>query len=358
MRPIVIASIVFAVSTPLTAQWLKQPTAGIPRTADGKPSLSAPSPQTKDGTPDLSGLWLMNTPLGYAGNIATDLEPGDIQPWAGALYKQRMEDFGKDDPGTIGCLPLGPRHIAGIGMAKIIQAPNVIVVLYEDLTYRQIFLDGRELPKDPNPSWMGYSVGHWEGDTLVVESLGFNDRTWLDFGGHPHTEALRMTERFRRLDFGHMSVQVMIDDAKVYAKPWSITIPMRLTADTELLEYVCGENERDRSHLVGRTPEEKRVKVAPDILAKYVGNYAASSTDSNLQISVFTVTLVGDELFVAFDGKGKLLLIPLSETVFSLFGSYEFVVDDRGVVTHLIYHTTERDRKAVRTGENAPVRNR
>jgi hypothetical protein len=358
MKPIATASIVFALGTSLAAQWLKQPTAGIPRTADGKPSLSAEGPRTSDGRPDLSGLWLMNTPVGYVGNIAADLETGDVQPWAGALYKQRMEDLGKDDPGTIGCLPLGPRHIIGIGMAKIIQSRNLLAVLYEDLTYRQIFLDGRELPKDPNPSWMGYSVGHWEGDTLIVESLGFNDRTWLDSGGHPHTEALRMTERIRRLDFGHMSVQVMIDDAKAYAKPWSIAMAMNLAADTELIEYVCAESIRDRAHLVGRTPEEKRVHVASDILAKYIGDYATSSPNSNLPISVFTVTLVGDQLFIDFDGRGKLPLIPLSATIFSLFGSYEFVVNDRGVVTHLVWHTAERDTKAVRRSESAPVRNR
>jgi hypothetical protein len=360
MKLFALASIVVAVSTPAAAQWLTQSTAGIPRTADGKPNLSAPAPRTSDGRPDLSGLWAVNTPPGYVGNIAADLEPSDIQPWAADLFKKRIEDLGKDDPGTIGCLPLGPRHIIGGGsvrLAKFIQTPNLIVVLYEDLAYRQIFLDGRALPKDPNPSWMGYSVGHWEGDTLVVESVGFNDRTWLDFGGHPHTEALRMTERFQRLDFGRMSLQVTLEDAKAYAKAWSIATSLRLAADTELLEYVCAENERDRAHLVGRTEEEKRVKVAPEILAKYVGTYVASSPDASIPIAAFTVTLVGDQLFVDFGGKGRLPLIPLSETLFSprLLGSYEFVVDDRGIVTHLITHTAEGATEAVRTTQNPAV---
>jgi hypothetical protein len=357
MKALATGLMTVALSAVLSAQWLRQPTAGIPRTADGKPNLSAPAPKTADGKPDLSGLWAMNTPAGYVGNIAADLQPGEIQPWANALFKQRIDDLGKDDPGTIGCLPLGPRHVIGGGtvrLAKVVQTPALLVVLYEDLAYRQIFLDGRELPKDPNPSWMGYSVGHWDKDTLVVESLGFNDRTWLDFGGHPHTEALRMTERFRRVDFGHISVQVTISDPGAYARSWSIATSMNLAADTELLEYVCTENEKDRSHLVGRTQDETLVKVPPDVLATYVGTYVANSPDSNIPISVFTVSLADDQLFIDFGGKGRLPLVPLSRNVFSprLLGSYEFVADERGVVTHLITHTTEGDTKAVRTPGN------
>jgi hypothetical protein len=357
MKALATALMTVAVSAVLSAQWLRQPAAGIPRTADGKPNLSAPAPQTADGKPDLSGLWAMNTPAGYVGNIAADLQPGEIQPWASALYRQRIEDLGKDDPGTIGCLPLGPRHIIGGGtvrLAKFVQTPALLVVLYEDLAYRQIFLDGRELPKDHNPSWMGYSVGRWDQDTLVVESVGFNDRTWLDFGGHPHTEALRTTERFRRVDFGHISVQLTISDSGAYAKPWSIATSMNLAADTELLEYVCAENEKDRAHLVGRTPEETLVKVPPEVLATYVGTYVANNPDSNIPISVFTVSLADGQLFIDFGGKGRLPLVPLSRSVFSprLLGSYEFVADERGQVTHLIAHTTEGDTKAIRTPGN------
>jgi hypothetical protein len=197
----------------------------MPRTPDGKPNLSAPTPRTADGKPDLSGLWGMN-PGPYM-NIATDLKPGDIQPWADALFKQRAGTFSRDDP-SLQCLPQGPRtNLDAPEMEKFIQTPRVIAILIEDLSYRQIFLDGRELPKDPDPSFMGYSVGHWDGDTLVVESTGFKDRTWLDMAGHPHTEALRITERFRRRDFGHMEITETIDDPKAFNKPFTSTISSR-----------------------------------------------------------------------------------------------------------------------------------
>src|SRR5580765_3220027 len=230
----------------LPAQWLNQPTSGIPRTADGKANLSASAPKTSDGKPELSGLWRLGVEIGVAANITADLPPGDIQPWAATLSRQRLGDFGKDDPEITGCLPGGPRHITRAGLAKIIQTPGLIVILYEDLAYRQIFLDGRQLPQDPNPNWMGFSVGHWEGDTLVVESAGFNDRTWLDFAGHPHTEALQVTERFRRKDFGHMQLEITFNDPKAYTKPWTIAVGVNFVPDTELLEFVCNENEKDR----------------------------------------------------------------------------------------------------------------
>ena len=198
-------------STSAHAQWLNQPTPGMPRTADGKPNLAAPSPRAPDGHPDLTGLWQLGTEIGYAANITADLASTDIQPWAAALSRQRLEEFGKDDPEITGCKPGGPRHITRGGLTKIIQTPVVIIFLFEDLSYRQIFLDGRRMPKDPNPTWMGYSIGRWDGDTLVVETSGFNDRTWLDFSGHPHSEMLRMTERFRRLAFGRMELQVTLE---------------------------------------------------------------------------------------------------------------------------------------------------
>jgi hypothetical protein len=353
MRRLAVAIVLVALEAAIGAQWLNQPTTGVPRLPDGKPNLKAPAPRTSDGKPDLSGLWTVDNPAAYVANIATDLARGDVQPWADTLYMRRLADLGKDDPGTIGCLPLGPRHITGGGtirLAKIVQTPALMVVLYEDLAYRQIFLDGRDLPRDPNPSWMGYSVGHWEGEALVVDTVGFNDRTWLDFGGHPHTEALRMTERFQRADYGHMAVQVTIADPGAFAKPWSISTRMGLAADTELLEYVCAENERDRAHLVGRTEQERSVQVARSILERYVGVYEASRPNANFAVSLFTVTLEGDQLYVAFGGNGRIPLVPLSETTFSprLLGSIEFVSDARGIVTHLIAHSTEEDTRAVR----------
>jgi hypothetical protein len=337
----------------LPAQWLDHPTPGIPRSADGKPNLTAPVPKTPDGKPDLSGLWRLGVEIGVGANITGDLPAADIQPWVAALARHRLEDFGKDDPEITGCLPGGPRHITRAGLAKIIQTPGLMVILYEDLAYRQIFLDGRRLPQDPNPDWMGYSVGHWEGDTLVVESAGFNDRTWLDFAGHGHTEALRMTERFRRRDFGHLDLQVTLDDPKAYAKPWTVSAGGALAADTELLEYVCLENEKDRQHLVGRTSEEKAVTVSPDILAQYVGVYevaSATAADTRAPRNVFTISLVNGELLIDLQGRGKVPMIPLSETMFSprLLGTYQFIKNEQGVVTHMLIHSVEEVLTAVR----------
>lgn len=216
-----------ALATTVAAQWLNYSTPGIPRLPDGKPNLAAPAPRTSDGKPELSGLWRLNPGFGYIVNIASDLKPAEVFPWAEALYRQRLDDFGKDDPHSVKCLPGAPRKIASVisgTMAKLIQTPSLITILYDDLSYRQVFLDGRELPKDPNPSFMGYSTGHWEGDTLVVQSTGFNENTWLDFGGHPHTESLRVTERFRRRDFGHIDLQVTFEDPKAYARPFTVPI--------------------------------------------------------------------------------------------------------------------------------------
>jgi hypothetical protein len=194
---------------PISAQWLKYPTAGIPRTADGKVDSSAPVPRAPDGKPELSGLWQPDSG-GYLINITADLMPGELLPWAAALTKQRVETFGRDSPTTL-CLPAGPAVRAMGGLVKILRTPQSVVMLYEARTFdREVFLDGRALPDDPNPTWMGYSVGRWDEDTLVVESAGFNDKTWLDFAGHPHTERLRVTERFMRRDFGHMTTQALI----------------------------------------------------------------------------------------------------------------------------------------------------
>ena len=342
-----------APNSPASAQWLNQPTAGIPRTADGKPNLTARAPRAGDGKPDLSGLWRLGSEIGYAANITADLAPDDIQPWARALARKRLEDFGKDDPEITGCLPGGPRHITRGGLSKIIQTPALIAILFEDLSHRQIFLDGRQLPADPNPTWMGYSVGHWEGDVLVVESAGFNDKTWLDFSGHPHSEALRITERFRRRDFGHMELQVTISDPAVYARPVTLSADGNLVPDTELLEYVCAENEKDRVHLVGRTTEEKAVVVAQEVLATYVGVYEVRSADAPILAGAsmaFNITLSGGQLLIDLRGKGKVPMIPLSQTMFSprLLGTYEFVKDASGVVTHILVHSAEEVLTAVR----------
>ena len=349
MTRALVCGLVIAMTAAVNAQWLKLPTPGIPRTPDGKPNLSAPALRTADGKPDLSGIWRMN-PAAYGGNIAADLKLSEIQPWAEALYKQRMEDLGKDDQSTFKCLPQGPLAIIGVGWAKIIQTPSLIAILYEDLSYRQIFLDGRELPKDPNPSFMGYSVGRWEGETLVVETIGFNDRTWLDFGGHPHSESLRITERIRRTDFGHLDLQETLEDPTIYARPWTIKIGVDIVTDTELLEYLCNENEKDSVHLVGKASDEKKnaVTVGVDVLSKYTGTYEFRAPEDPNFVMLFNITLSGATLFSDLAGKDKQEMIPLSQTTFAVPGGRVDFVTENGVVTHMLFHAVEGDMKGVR----------
>jgi hypothetical protein len=247
-----IVMVVGLICAPLSAQWLNYPTPGVPRLPDGKPNLAAPAPKTPDGKPDLAGTWM--TRGGYTVNIAKDLKPGEVpfQPWADKLYQHRLSNDGKEDPQGRCVLSGVPREDVVPYPFKILNTNGMIVILYEALhSYRQIFMDGRPLPKDPNPSWMGYSVGHWDGDTLVVDSKGFVDNTWLDNSGHPGTEAMRLTERFHRRDFGHIDVVITIDDPKAYTKPWDVNLQFNYT-DTELIEYVCDENEKDFEHLVGK----------------------------------------------------------------------------------------------------------
>jgi hypothetical protein len=333
------AIILFAASVaPLAAQWLHYPTPGIPRTAGGKPDLTAPAPRTADGKPDLTGLW--ETPLTTAvGNIALrnagDLKTADIQPWAEALIQQRSENLGRDNP-RYKCLPQGPGYSTSGGMKRFVQTPTMLIILNDELTYREVFMDGRALEKDPNPSWMGYSVGHWDGDTLVVESTGFNDRTWLH-DGYPHTEQLHMTERFRRTDFGHMEITVMFQDRGAYAKPWSIPVHAHLIVDTEMLENVCNEAaDSGQEHWVGKASdaEKSKVQVAPEVLAKYVGVYKGPYIGGSRTAEV---SFSGGTLFLALDGGPKQPIFPQSETNFTGTGlTYRFVRDGQGIATNLI----------------------
>jgi len=323
----------------LCAQWLNFPTPGIPRTSDGKPNLNAPAPRTAYGQPDLTGLWAM--PVDTAvGNIAArntgDLKPADVQPWAQALVRQRAESFSKDNP-RYRCLPEGPGYSTGAGgMKRFIQTPTMIVILNEDLTYRQIFMDGRALETNPNPSWMGYAVGHWDGDTLVVESSGFNDRTWL-LDGYPHTDALRMTERYRRTDFGHLEITVTFQDPGAYSKAWTVPVRAQLAADTELLEFVCNENgDSGQEHWVGKLSDDEKsaVKVAPEIMAKYVGVYKGPYLQGARTVEV---SFSGGALFISVNGGAKQRVFAQSETSFSGTGlTYRFIVDEHGIATHLI----------------------
>ena len=239
----------------LNAQWVKVQTPGLPRTPDGKVNLSAPTPKTADGKPDLSGIW---EPDGtkYLRNIGSDLKPEDIpfRPAALAIFNGRKTGERALEESDAHCLPQGvPKIDAAPVPFKIIETPGLIMILYEAFNlYRQIFTDGRELPKVPNPSWLGYSVGKWQGDALVVDSTGFNDKTWLDQLGYPHSEALHVTERFHRKDVGHMELQITIDDPNMYTKPWTITEDPHLLPDTELLEFICNENNRDLPHMISK----------------------------------------------------------------------------------------------------------
>ena len=241
---VAIAVVGLATAVP-SAQWLKEPTKGIPRTADGKPNLSAPAPRMPDGKPDLSGLWQPAAIL--IGDLAANLPPGSVpfQPWAEKLYKERRANDGRDDP-TASCIVGGvPRSDAVPYPFKILHEKDLVVILYEAVhSYRQIFADGRSLPADMNPSWFGYSTGRWDKDTFVVETAGFNDKGWLDNWGKPATDKLRVTEKFVRKDFGHMDILITIDDPGAYTKPWDVVLPLILRPDTELLEYICNENNK------------------------------------------------------------------------------------------------------------------
>ena len=235
----------------LSAQWLNVKTPGIPRTADGKPNLSAPAPKTAGGKPDLSGLW--DADRKYLVNLARDLKDADLamRPEALALYNRRKDGADAKEEPDANCLPQGvPKIDAAPVPWKLVQGPREVTILYEAFNlFREIFTDGRALPQDPNPAWLGYSVGHWEGDTLVVDTRGFNGKAWIDQAGHPASDALHVTERFHRKDFGHLDLTVTIDDPKMYGKIWSATEHPTLLADTDLLEFNCNENERDIRHM-------------------------------------------------------------------------------------------------------------
>ena len=242
-----VVALSLAASGSVLGQWLNYPTPGIPRAPDGRPNLSAPVPRTADGKVDLTGVWQIaeERRVRFAG------EPGSalLTPWAEAIRQERQGNRSRDIP-TSKCLPSGipPDMLRQIPF-KIIQAPSVTVILIEEFNHwRQIFTDGRPLPSDPEPAWFGYSVGKWDEDTFTVQTTGLNEKTWIDGGGTPHSESLRLTERFTRPDFGHLQIEYTFDDPKTFTKPFSATVGFRLQADTELMDHQC-ENEKDASHL-------------------------------------------------------------------------------------------------------------
>ncbi len=275
-------------STHLAAQWLKYPTAGVPRKADGKVDMSAPSPRMADGKPDFSGIWTTGEPnVRQTGGLSSPKEatgprepqspndgqsPGDAsaitasrqmanigvdlpgglpyQPWLVPIVKERTDNLAKDDP-HIRCLPDNFLRAYGLPhLLKFVHTPNLLVVLNEmNAGYRQVFTDTRPLPEDPTPSWQGYSSGKWSGDTLVIDTTGLRDDTWVDWNGSVLTQAAKVREQIRRPDFGHLEIQVTVDDPKAYTKPWTVTLKQRMVVDTELIDEICLENEQSLKHM-------------------------------------------------------------------------------------------------------------
>jgi hypothetical protein len=304
-------------ATTADAQWLNHPTPNIPRTPDGKPDMMAPPPRGADGRPDFSGLWRRFGP-----GVQIPVPDGALTQKSKDLIRQREETYFKDRP-SFQCQPTGVE--IGPGWRRVIQTPSLIAFANDTLTYRLIFMDGRRLEADPERTWMGYSVGRWEGDTLVVDSFGFNDRTWLDARGLPHTEALRTTERYRRPSVGQLQVELTVTDPGAFDQSWTVAYDMVFEPDTEMVEAVC----EDRTHWIGRLSdaERKAVTVARGILAKYVGVY---SGPLGRILRTVRVQLEGDTLYVNGLVGEKVRLIPHSETSFEGTGGYTIDFDPGG----------------------------
>jgi hypothetical protein len=259
MTVVLIAALMVAAHA--RAQWARIPDRSFPRTAAGEPDLAAPAPNAHRN-PDLSGVWIPDMeplPPGvqtvegdqpfprYMINFAADMRPEDVplQPRAAEIFQQRLAASGTVSPMSV-CKPVGVPWINSMPLPyKIVQTPTLVLILYEgDTVFRQIFLDGRKPVEDAMPRWMGYSTGRWDNDVLVVDTVGLTDQSWLDGLGHPHSERLRVTERFRRLDAGHLEIEVTLDDPEAYTRPLSYTIKTTAMPDDDLLEYFCTENEK------------------------------------------------------------------------------------------------------------------
>ena len=264
VRQLIFAASMLLLSRPAPAQWLGYPTPGVPKTPDGKPNLDAPAPRTADNKPDFSGMWgwiNIGKPCLAACNdtqisrefinIAATLKGGNppYQPWAAELAKKRKGEQGADP--NVHCMPRGaPRIWTDDYYKRIFEVPGRMLILTErNMQYRQIFLDGRPMLDDPNPTWNGYSVGKWDGDTLVIQTTGFRDDLWLDANGNPLTEKGKLTEKIRRPNFGTLEIEITVDDPKAYTAPWTVTLKEPLILDSELLDYYCLENEKDFPHM-------------------------------------------------------------------------------------------------------------
>jgi hypothetical protein len=328
MRILFAALVLIAGARPAAAQWLDRPWPGIPRTADGKPHLAAPAPRGPDGKPDLTGLWNGPVPRPPA-------DAANAHPWVNELVQRHNRDYFRSRPSFL-CRPSGPEADRWAGWKRILQTPAAIAILNDNQTHRVIHTDGRALEADAAPNWMGYSVGRWDGDTLVVESNGYNDKTWLSADGRAHTEALRVTERYRRTDFGHLQVEVTFTDPAAYVKPWGVTANMTLAADTEMLENIC---ERSSEQWPGSVSDAagSAVTVAPDVLARYVGVYSGMWLQTPRTVDI---SLSGGQLIAKVTRGGTIAgdesrpLVPQSQTLFDGLGlGYRFIVDDKGIAT-------------------------
>ena len=267
---VALAILVVSLAPGVTAQWLNNPTPGVPRRADGKVNMTAPAPRMANGKPDLSGLWMTAEPnretrgagglgtsdeAGNQANITASRQMRDIgidlpgglpyQPWLIPIVKERTANEAIDDP-HIRCLPDNFLRAYGLPhLLKFVHTPQLLVVLNEmNAGYRQVFIDGRPLPQEPNPSWQGYSSAQWSGDTLVIDTIGLRDDTWIDWNGSVLTEAAKVREEIRRPDFGHLEIKVTVDDPKAYTKPWTVTLKQRIVVDAELIDEICLENEK------------------------------------------------------------------------------------------------------------------
>lgn len=287
--------LITAITSQVNAQWFDWQAPGVPRTADGRVDLSAPVPRSSDGHTDFSGKWL---PADARGSLF-DLD--NYQDWALEVMTQQERSFFVNDP-RFNCLPDGPASYpagASVGGARrIVQTPNFIAVLNPDMTYRQIHMDGRETEDTVIlPSWLGYSAGHWEGDTLVVITNGFNDKTWLTREGLPHTDQLRITERYTRTDFGHVNLEITYEDPGTLLRPVQATIPLVYQANPDFLENVCNESETAQRHYNGELTqaEEKVVEVPEEVLATYEGTYRGIWLGRMITAEVF---LEDGELFL------------------------------------------------------------
>jgi hypothetical protein len=342
------ALLILSSTLPAAAQYIHYPTPGTPRTRDGRPNLTAPAPRARDGKPDLSGIWdpevtIPHIPPGtiIVSSLGPDFSlqffrpnaaPIPMTPWAEAIFKERDRTFGVGRPAAR-CLPHSIPDAMMVDNFKIIQNPGLTLILYEEYArFRQIFTDGRAHPKEMNPAWLGYSIGKWEKDTFVVDTVGFNDRSWLDDAGHPHSEQLHTIERLRRRDFGHLDLDVTIDDPKAYTEPWSFTLHFRLLPDTELIENVC-ENEKDGEHLVGRVAaDEKKIGIdlPADVLAQYTGTFELRMPGG--AVADFEISLTGGRLILA-----GAELTPVSPTEFSsAYGNVKFRRNSQGTITDMI----------------------